>query len=237
MDCYHQTSHQQPTAKVTRIHTYLCAQPHLGYHSISTTATSSLLETLTKTASCSPSSVSATLRPIHPCHPTPQRLPILLDSPLSPTPWVVAPRAAGAWGTRWRAPRQGTRIVPSVWLAAGPVVQDLACCAALVNASVGIPYHVRRASRKRSLPHCSLLYSLPAILPPATARRTLPTLRTGCKIVHARVRWLGRKGVIEIETDTRCPRWISAASIPGPANTLTFLCCLLACCNTTGRRS
>jgi hypothetical protein len=31
-----------------------------------------------------------------------------------------------------------------------------------------------------------------------TARRTpLPTLWTGCKIVHAGVRWLGRMGVIE----------------------------------------
>ena len=178
MDCYHQTSHQQPTAKVTRIHTYLCAQPHLGYHSISTTATSSLLETLTKTASCSPSSVSATLRPIHLCHQTPQRLPILLDSPLSPTPWVVAPRAAGAWGTRWRAPRQGTRIVPSVWLSAGPVVQDLACCAALVDAStVASPYHVHLSSQVAS----ALAASLHVIFPPANCTlhaRPLPTLRT-----------------------------------------------------------
>lgn len=90
----------RPTAKVTPTHTYPCAQPHLGYHSISATAAFSLLETLTKTASCSLSSVSATLRPIHLCHQSPQRLPILLDSPLSPTPWVVAPRAAGACGTR-----------------------------------------------------------------------------------------------------------------------------------------
>ena len=156
---------------------YPCAQPHLGYHSISTTAAFSLLEILTKTASCSLSSVSATLRPIHLCHQPPKRLPVLLDCPRSPTSWVVAPRAAGASGTRWRAPRQGTRILPSVWLSAGPVVQDLACCAALVDASVASPYHVHPASQVASAARCLAA----CIFPPENCTlhaRPLPTLRT-----------------------------------------------------------
>lgn len=136
---------------------------------------------------------------VHLCHQSPQRLPILLDSPLSPTPWVVAPRAAGAWGTRWRAPRQGTRIVPSVWL--------YSLCRPRRTGSrmlcdIGRRIPVSRApgqSRSQALS----LPSLHVIFPPAnggTARCTRDLSQCCgpcCKIVHARVRWLGRMGVIE----------------------------------------
>ena len=85
---------------------------------------------------------------INPLHPAGQ--------PAVTTPWVVAPRAAGAWGEHHRHDgghrgkgRGSCHLYGSL---PAPGVQDLACCVALVNASVGIPYHVRRASRKRSLP-------------------------------------------------------------------------------------
>lgn len=173
--CHHHTSHQQPAAKVTPTHTHLCAQPHLGcYHSISTTAASSLLETLTRTASCSLSSVSATLPSI--THPT----------TASPSCWTArCHRCRGWWhrvrllrgGHGWRAPRQGTRILPSACLSAGPVVQDLACCAALVDASVASPYHVHPASQVASAARCLAA----CISPPENCTlhaRPLPTLRT-----------------------------------------------------------
>ena len=55
-----------------------------------------------------------------------------------------------AWETPWRAPRQGTRIVPSVWLCR-PVAQDLACCAALVPFLCATCNHVAGPLRSASL--------------------------------------------------------------------------------------
>lgn len=143
------TSHQhQPIAKVTRTHT--------SAHSL---ALATILIS-TSNPPTSPKQLPAAFHLSLPrCHQSPPS--ILLDSPLSPTPWVVAPR-------------QGTRIVPSVWLAAAPVVQDLACCAALVN----------RISRSRitctrpvASPRCSLLNISHRRLHAAPSQRYGPAAR------------------------------------------------------------
>ena len=95
---------------------------------------------------------------------------------------------------------------------------DLACCAALVNASVA---RVSRAhGQSQASARCSLLASF-------HAAPTLPTPWTACKIVHARVRWLGRKGVIEdimfVLDESSVYSWSANPPIP-------LLACLLQHC-------
>lgn len=160
--CYHHTSHHHPrdTAKGNP-YPYLCSAPSLI---LATTATPSppTTATLLLSACPRPSPPKQLLAAFHlslpRCH-QPINPSILLDSPLSPTPWVVAPRAAGAWGTRW-APTAArhARIVPSVWLSANAPSYRIShavrhCYVDPSCASVASSYHVHPASpvsRKRS---------------------------------------------------------------------------------------
>ena len=164
--CYHHTSHQQPTVqqKVTRTH-ISALRPASSWLPLPLHLHPLLLPYYFQLASSRPSPPKQLLAAFHlslpRCH-QPINPFILLDSPLSPTPWVVALRAAGAWGTRW-APTAArhARIVPSVWLSAGPVVQDLACCAALVDASVASSYHVHPSSQVASAARCLATCNFP----------------------------------------------------------------------------
>lgn len=132
---------------------------------------------LSKAATCSPSSVSATFGPISqatPLHPAGQ-------------PAVTSRRQrATSVGIPWRASRQGTRIVPSVWLCR-PVVQDLACRAALVPLCVQLVITWQHHSEARR-------FHSPAIHGRAETSHRCGLLRD----VHETLRWLGRRGVIEL---------------------------------------
>lgn len=193
MDCYHHTSQQHSAAK-GNLYPYISAPSLI----LANTPSPLLLLSacLTKNSSLQPficlcHVASHPSVPSIPPHPAGQPADINAVGGGTACGWCV--------GTRWRAPRQGKRIVPSIWLScsAGPVVQDLACCAALVDASVASPYHVHPcpvavASALACLATCSF--------PPANCTlHARPSQRCGpcCKIVHARVRWLGRMGIIE----------------------------------------
>lgn len=161
--CYHHTSHQQPTVqqKVTRTH-ISALRPASSWLPLPLHLHPLLLPYYFQLASSRPSPPKQLLAAFHlslpRCH-QPINPFILLDSPLSPTPWVVALRAAGAWGTRW-APTAArhARIVPSVWLSAGAPSYRIShavrhCYVDPSCASVASSYHVHPASpvsRKRS---------------------------------------------------------------------------------------
>lgn len=133
---------------------------------------------------------------------------ILLDSPLSPTPWVVAPRAAGEWGNtmcRLQTHRHdgGHR---GKGRGSCHLYGSLPAPSYRINGSrmlCGIGKRIGRGAVSRGLgqSQASARCSLGTRYFPTSELHCTPkpflTLWTGCKIVHARVRWLGRMGVIE----------------------------------------